>query len=262
MWLVITEKPIDIQVKQRKYHEGDNRSCNMYPIVLDDYNSPNVWKASVAVKQKIYTSANLVGNPSTGYIPVNDDNPMFPEGAEEPVCFHNVPVKLAREFLHCYPVKRVVSLTSGDGAWILAAMKVRTTVLAVTLSEVHKELLQDFCVHQTFRDFQDPDDPNYDAGLVTAISTHFENIGKASEAIVPEKPVEETASNKDSSKKDGKKDEPQKTKRKAGSADTDPKSSKFKKGSLKRSKRRKKVSSDDDHDTSNAESEWPSSAES
>ena len=67
---MVTESALDLEVRNRMFHEGDNRSCNLYPVKLDSYKQPCVWKASAAVKAQVFGPSNIVGNPSANYIPV------------------------------------------------------------------------------------------------------------------------------------------------------------------------------------------------
>ena len=168
--LVVTESAMDHEVKQRMFYEGDNPSSNIYPIVLDDYESIRMWCATPQVKSKIFTSDNIVGMGSGTYVCADDsDNVKKAAGEEEPVFFHNLPVKLAREYIHCYPCDRVIDCTGADGAWALASMKARKVCLVICFSDVHEELLKIVIVHQAFMDMQDSDDPTYEAVLVTGL---------------------------------------------------------------------------------------------
>ena len=78
-------------------------------------------------------------------------------------------------------MKRVIDLTGADGPFLLACVKERLACLAVCHTKTHADLLEQFCVHQLFRDMQDPDDPKYSSQLVAAINGHFEKVTKKEE---------------------------------------------------------------------------------
>ena len=75
----------------------------------------------------------------------------------------------------------MIDLTGADGPFLLACAKERLACLAVCHTQTHADLLEQFCVHQLFRDMQDPDDPKYSSQLVAAINGHFEMVTKKEE---------------------------------------------------------------------------------
>ena len=237
--LVVTESALDLEVRNRMFHEGDNRSCNLYPVKLDSYKQPCVWKASAAVKAQVFGPSNIVGNPSANYIPVEaaeGEESYIDKFGDEPIFFHNTPVKLAREFLHCYkPQKKVIDLTGADGPFLLACAKERLACLAVCHTQTHADLLEQFCVHQLFRDMQDPDDPKYSSQLVAAINGHFEMVTKKEE----EKggALKDVGANAD---KEGKSTDPKGKKPREAQPGKSKKEGKSKKGMLKKKKKKKK----------------------
>ena len=78
-------------------------------------------------------------------------------------------------------MKKAIDLTGADGPFLLACAKERLACLAVCHTQTHADLLEQFCVHQLFRDMQDPDDPKYSSQLVAAINGHFEMVTKKEE---------------------------------------------------------------------------------
>ena len=75
----------------------------------------------------------------------------------------------------------MIDLTGADGPFLLACAKEMLAFLAVCHTQTHADLLEQFCVHQLFRDMQDPDDPKYSSQLVAAINGHFEMVTKKEE---------------------------------------------------------------------------------
>ena len=87
----------------------------MYPIILDDCQLPCMWEAIPAVKLQIFTSDDIVGLSGGAYVSVEGGESKTNPDEEEPIFFHNLPVKFAREHIHCYPCKRAIDLTPADG---------------------------------------------------------------------------------------------------------------------------------------------------
>ena len=86
--LVVTHAALDLPIRDRMWHAGDNRSSTLYPIHLDDYTAPCVWRTTSQVKLHIFTKDNIVGNPSQGYVasaPVSADE--VPEAVGEAAVF-------------------------------------------------------------------------------------------------------------------------------------------------------------------------------
>ena len=122
-----------------------------------------------------------MGVGSANYVSMEGEQLARNPHNEEAVFFDTVPVKLARDYIHCYPCKRVIDLTAGDGSFILACVKQRVPVLAVAFSEAHRELLKHFAVQQLFCDAQLSDDPLHDPALTAAIGAHLKAISDAEE---------------------------------------------------------------------------------
>ena len=86
---MVTREATVLPVRDRLFHAGTNRSAMMYPIVLDPYTSPNVWKLPAVIRTKLYGKDNIVGQSGANYLsvqqaegkdtaaPNKDDEPAF-----------------------------------------------------------------------------------------------------------------------------------------------------------------------------------------
>ena len=147
----------------------------------------------------------------------------------------------------------MIDLTGADGPFLLACAKERLACLAVCHTQTHADLLEQFCVHQLFRDMQDPDDPKYSSQLVAAINGHFEMVTKKEE----EKggALKDVGANAD---KEGKSTDPKGKKPREAQPGKSKKEGKSKKGVLKKKKKKgmkeakqkseEEADSDDDSD--------------
>ena len=162
---------LDLDVKDRKYHTGNNMSGNIGFIQHLPQNSHEEFRATPENKARIFGAENTIPMSGSQYVPASDDGPASESGKLEPVFFHGLTEKLAIEMIWSYGWERILCCTAGNGCFAVAGCIFRTPGVYCCMSESHLTLVKQHVINRIFQLKQTRECTSlYNPALVTAIT--------------------------------------------------------------------------------------------
>ena len=201
--LVVSQSTLQMTSRKRRHYDGTNRGNVIGPVGLPSFDSPDVWKLPIPVKKE------LLGNygatiPVGGTLPVpaevmkrHNEQQALMRGSKisVPVFYHAPPRMLLEELAHGYNLQAFFTLTFGDGALAMVALRARKPICGICLTPKHKELALALLEAQVWKAMCSEGDKLSEPGLIALL--------KETPGGLAENDEEEEAADGSSEKKKG-----------------------------------------------------------